>query len=428
VGDLFSYGYAKSADPALRLSVPPTLEALNQVQLANQDVQLHVLFIPVWEATWDNLYKSSGSGKPPLINAVKDANVVIAGVGADVPSFAASLQTILFGTRVSASMYPPLMGIFHNGSYQQEETAYLEDIAAREAPGGVIVTLGYPPAQQVRLPSSRIWWSALSWSAVSGPQARLTNRLVSVLNSANAAATKAAGTQYQDMHVLYADPSAMPSEASARGAQATALKETLIGNTLLPYVAQAVNDELTSRGMRASPDTSPITATSRWELSVQFPTGTKAPLPPSNSGPGKRPAGAAGAAPTGQRITNTQTSPGNNRHRPVVIILPMIPAPPAPIPKPIAPLVLPKAVGSGGTSPSAGNTGAANTSSGGSPPSSGNTSQGSTTAPSGGSPSAGGGTTSTTGGSSPSAGATSPSGGGTSSFGGGTSSGGGSGS
>jgi hypothetical protein len=441
VGDLFSYGYAKSADPALRLSVPPTLEALNQVQLANQDVQLHVLFIPVWEATWDNLYKSSGSGKPPLINAVKDANVVIAGVGADVPSFAASLQTILFGARVPANRYPPLMGIFDNGSYQQEETAYLEDIAAREAPGGVIVTLGYPSAQQVRLPSGRIWWSALSWSAISGPQARLTDRLVSVLNSDNAAATKAAGTQYHDMHLLYADPSAMPSEASARGAQATALKETLIGNTLLPYVAQAVNDELTSRGVRGSANVPPITPTSRWELSVQFPTGTKAPLPPSNSPAGKRPAAATGAAPTGQRITNTQASPGSSHHKPVMIILPMIPAPPAPIPKPIAPLVLPKAVGSGGTSAGAGNTSAANTSSGGSPTGSGNTSQGSTTSPtgggtsqgsttppSGGSPSAGGGTTSTTGGSTPSTGATSPSGGGTSSFGGGTSSGGGSGS
>jgi hypothetical protein len=330
------------------------------------------------------------------------------------------------------------MGIFDNGSYQQEETAYLEDIAAREAPGGVIVTLGYPRAQQVRLPSGRIWWSALSWSAISGQQAPLTNRLVSVLNSDNAAATRAAGTRYQDMHLLYADPSAMPSEASARGAQATALKETLVGNTLLPYVVQAVNDELTSRGVRGSANVPPITPASRWELSVQFPTGTKAPLPPSNSAPGKRPAAVTGAAPTGQRITNTQASPGSSHHKPVMIILPMIPAPPAPIPKPIAPLVLPKAVGSGGTG--AGNTSAANTSSGGSPPGSGNTSQGSTTsptggntsqgsttAPSGGSPSAGGGTTSTTGGST-STGATSPSGGGTSSFGGGTSSGGGSGS
>jgi hypothetical protein len=64
VGDFFSYGYAKSADPTLRLSVPPTLAALNQIQLANQGVQIRVLFIPVWESTWDDLYKSSGRPLP----------------------------------------------------------------------------------------------------------------------------------------------------------------------------------------------------------------------------------------------------------------------------------------------------------------------------------------------------------------------------
>jgi hypothetical protein len=433
VGDLFSYGYARSADPALRLSVPPTLAALNQVQLANQDVQLHVLFIPVWDATWNNLYKSSGSGKPPLINAVKDANVVIAGVGADVPSFAASLQAILFGTRVSAKMYPPMMGIFDNGSYQQEETAFLEDIAARQATGGVLVTLGYPLVQQVRLPSGRIWWSALSWSAIGGQQARLTNRLVSVLNTDNAAAARAAGTQYQAMHLLYADLSAMPSEAGARGAQATAGKETLIGNTLLPYVAQAVNDELTSKGVRGSASFSPITPTSRWDLSVQMPTGTQVPLPHSSSGSGRRPAAANRAAPSGQHLTNTQASPGNGSHKPVTIVVPMIPAPPAPLPKPIAPLALPTAVGSGGTPTGAGNTSAANTSSGASPPGSGTTSPsaGATTSPGGSSsPSSttapGGGTSPSGGTTTPSAGPTSPSAGGTSSFGGGTSSGGGS--
>lgn len=60
IGDFFSYGYANSADPALRLSVPPTLAALNQVQLADQSLQLHVLFIPVSEATWGKLYGDRG--------------------------------------------------------------------------------------------------------------------------------------------------------------------------------------------------------------------------------------------------------------------------------------------------------------------------------------------------------------------------------
>jgi hypothetical protein len=419
VGDFFSYGYAKSADPTLRLSVPPTLAALNQIQLANQGVQIRVLFIPVWESTWDDLYKSSGRGKAPLINAVKNANIVIAGVAADVPSFATSLQTALFGSRVSASKYSPLMGIFDNGSYQQEETAFLEDVAAREASGGVLVTLGYPLVQRVHLPSGPIWWSPLSWSAISAHQAGLTNRLVTVLDADNATATKAAGTQYQDMHLLYADPSAMPSGASARGSQATALKETFVANTLLPYVAQAVNDELTSRGVRGSADVSPVTPTSRWDLSVQLPTATKAP--PSRSGTGKRP-------------TNTQASPGNSHPGPVMIHVPAIPAPPAPIPKPIAPLVVPKPVGTsaGGSSTSPDT---ASSSAGGTPPGNGTTSQGTTSQPGStssgtttsqpGTTSPGPGTTSPSGGSTTSTGSTSPSAGATS---GGTSSGGGSGS
>jgi hypothetical protein len=419
VGDFFSYGYAKSADPTLRLSVPPTLAALNQIQLANQDVQIRVLFIPVWESTWDDLYKSSGRGKAPLINAVKDANIVIAGVAADVPSFATSLQTTLFGSRVSASMYSPLMGIFDNGSYQQEETAFLEDVAAREASGGVLVTLGYPLVQRVHLPSGPIWWSALSWSAMSAHQAGLTNRLVTVLDADNATATKAAGTQYQDMHFLYADPSGMPSGASVRGSQETALKETLDANTLLPYVAQAVNDELTSKGVRGSADVSPVTPASRWDLSVQLPTATTAP--PSHSPAGKRP-------------TNTQASPGNSHPGPVTIHVPAIPAPPAPIPKPIAPLVVPKPVGTsaGGSSTSPDT---ASSSAGGTPPGNGTTSQGTTSQPGStssgtttsqpGSTSPGPGTTSPSGGSTTSTGSTSPSAGATS---GGTSSGGGSGS
>jgi hypothetical protein len=422
VGDFFSYGYAKSADPTLRLSVPPTLAALNQLQLANPDVQIRVLFIPVWESTWDDLYKSSGRGKPPLINAVKDANIVIAGVAADLPSFAASLQTALFGTRVPASMYSPLTGIFDNGSYQQEETAFLADVAAREAPGGVVVTLGYPLVQRVHLPSGAAWWSALSWGTISGHQAGLTNRLVTVLDADNATATRAAGTQYQDMHLLYADPSAMPSGASARGSQATALKKTLVANTLLPYVAQAVNDELTSKGVRGSADVSPVTPTSSWNLSVQMPTGAKAPVPPSHSGTGKRP-------------TNTQASPANGHPGPVTIHVPGIPAPPAPIPKPIAPLALPRPVGtSTGGAPTSPDT--ASSSAGGTPPGNGTTSPGTspsqpgTTSPGTstsqpGTTSPGPGTTSPSGGTTTSPGSTSPSSGATS---GGTSSGGGSGS
>lgn len=417
IGDFFSYGYANSADPALRLSVPPTLSALNQVQLADQGLQLHVLFIPVAEATWGKLYRSSGSGKALLINAVKGANVVIAGVGADVPEFATSLRAILFGSHVSAKMYPPMLGVFRNGSYQREETAFLEDLAAREASGGALVTLGVPQVQQAR----QTWWSPLSWSRISRQQAHRTNHLVSVLDTANARATKAAGTQYQDQHLLYADTSATPSGASARGARATALKETLLGNSLLPYVTQAVDDELSSMGMPGPRDVSPITPSSRWVLNVQLPSGIPAPLTPSRSGPGHRQPPMIQVAPTGQRLTNTQASPGNSR--PVVIRLPVIPAPPAPIPKPIAPLILPAAIGGGGGGAGGTNNSAGSTSTGG-----GNGSPGNGTTSSGNGTTSSGNSTASSGGGGTSSGAGTSSGGGSSSGGGGSSSGGGSGS
>ena len=109
---------------------------LNQVQLADQDLQLHVLFIPVAEATWGTLYKSNGSGQAPLINAVKGANVVIAGVGADVPEFATSLRAILFGSHVSAKMYPPMLGVFRNDSYQRRKLLSWRTSRPARLPGG----------------------------------------------------------------------------------------------------------------------------------------------------------------------------------------------------------------------------------------------------------------------------------------------------
>jgi hypothetical protein len=419
VGDFFSYGYAGSTRRALRTSVPPTLAALNQVQLANPDVHLHVLFIPVAEATWNRLYKGSGKGKtarPPLINAVKGARLVIAGVGADLPSFARTLRTALFGAHVPGRTEQALRGVFRKGSCQQEDTAHLDDIAASEAEGGAVVTLGYPLDQRVRVASHREWWSPLLWGTVSQKHARRTNDIVSVLDTANGAATKAAGTQYQDVHMLYADTAAMPGEASVRGAQATALMETLAGNTLLPYISQAVNDELTVLGVQGAADVSPITPGSRWVLSVQLPT-VAPPARGARSGPGQRP-------------VNYGVGRGNDR-APVRIPVPMIPAPPAPLPKPIAPLIIPKAVGGGGGGAGLAGAGAAagagaGAGAGGGGGSGGGTT-GSGTGGGGGTTSSGPGTSASGGGSGSGSGA-GPSSGGGSSSGGGASSGSGSGS
>src|SRR6266699_4173782 len=128
IGDFYSYGYASSADPDLRSSAPPTLQALNQIQAANQGVQVNVMFLPVADATKAMLYHPLNPGtrlvEPPQITAVKHANVVIVGVGAGNARFARWMRTVLFGaTSASAKAFPQFMTRFDDGSYLGAQTA-----------------------------------------------------------------------------------------------------------------------------------------------------------------------------------------------------------------------------------------------------------------------------------------------------------------
>jgi hypothetical protein len=277
IGDFYSYGYAYSADPALRGSVPPTLQALNQIQAANPGIQVNVLFIPVKDATRNWL--------PPVVNSVRDANIVIVGVGANDARFTDSMRTILFGTAASAKAFPQLMAVFDNGSFLQAQAAFLSEIAARAAPGASIVTLGYPTVLPEQLPSGFTWWSPFRWTSISQQQANMSNQLVSALNTANDQATSIAAAHHSGLHFLYADLSGAlqgkgpfgpqpgrqdATAASTRGSQSD-LRQTLIGSDLLPYVDQAVNDVLSTKGLQGAQDIPSITPKSRWNLTVHEP-------------------------------------------------------------------------------------------------------------------------------------------------------------
>jgi hypothetical protein len=278
IGDFYSYGYAYSTDPALRGSVPPTLQALNQIQAANPGVQVNVLFIPVKDATRNWL--------PPVVNSVRDAKIVIVGVGANDARVTDSMRTVLFGAAASAKAFPQLMAVFENGSFLQAQAAFLGEIAARAAPGASIVTLGYPTVLPEQLSSGFTWWSPFRWTAISQQQANMSNQLVSALNMANDQATSMVAAHHPGLHFLYADLSgalqgkgpfgpqpARPgvTSANARGSQSDNLKQTLIGSDLLPYVDQAVNDVLSTKGLQGSQDIPPITPKSRWHLTVHEP-------------------------------------------------------------------------------------------------------------------------------------------------------------
>jgi hypothetical protein len=288
IGDFYSYGYATSAEPALQKSAPPTLQALNQIQAANRAVNVNVLFIPVSAATSTSLFQpaslGTSSARLTLISAVRRASTVIVGVGGGNATLAESLRSVLFGGAVSAKAFSQLMANFDNGSYLRAQIALLDAIAARAAPGMSIVTLGYPTMLGEQLPSGFTWFSPFTWTAVSQQRANMSDQLVSALNTANEEATSIAGAGHPGLRFLYANLSAalhglgsfsLPqgqrhnsTAASARGSQAATMEQTIIGNDLLPYVSQAVNDEFAARNLPAAQSIPPVTPTSRWRLAV----------------------------------------------------------------------------------------------------------------------------------------------------------------
>ena len=298
IGDFYSYGYAASANPTLRLSAPPTLQALNQIQVANPGVQLNVTFLPVVDATKARLYLGVDPGTrlaaPPQINAVKKANIVIVGVGATNTGFTTWMKTVLFGgTLPSAKVSAGFMASFDNGSYLQSQSTLLSDIAARVSPGASIVTLGYPKVLPEQVPSGLSWWSPFSWTAISQQRADMANQLVSALNTANNEATSVVAVQHASLHFLYADisgalqgkgpfkpqrgkndaasTSIKTSQPNSKQSQPNSKQQTIIGNDLLPYVGQAIDNELVAKGVTGSQNIPQITPTARWKLIVVVP-------------------------------------------------------------------------------------------------------------------------------------------------------------
>jgi hypothetical protein len=266
------------------------------------------------------------------------------------------------------------------------------------------------------------------------------------LDTANDLATSRTAAKQPGLHFLYADLSnvlrgATPGQSggSQPNSLPNSLKQTIIGNDLLPYVDQAVNDELTARGLQGSQDIPPFTPTSQWKLIVQVPLELQAGPQhlKSNSGantpPGTTPRFcmigpvAGGAVPAGSGVCrqagNGVQLTGNNArpvHRRPIQGSPVIPAPPAPLPKPISlhqtPTTGTSPGGSAGTNPAPGTgTSALGT---------GTSSSGTGTSSVTGTTSSGGGTTASSGGGSTSGGGTASGGGSTSgggSGGGGTS-------
>ncbi|MCW2891758.1 MAG: hypothetical protein JWO75_1247 [Actinomycetia bacterium] len=348
IGDLYSYGYATSSAPALRKSVPPTLQALNQVQAANSGVRLKVLFIPVPAATSSALFDSGNNELPALINAVAHSSVVIVGVGGGNTPLAGSMRSVLFGTAAPADAFPQLMTSFDDGYYLYNQEGLLSAIAAHAAPGTSIVTLGYPAIAGKQGTSGFSWWSPYTWGTVSQAQANMSDQLVSALNTADGQATSMVAAAHPDLHFLYADLSGAtlgtgpsgPVTGSQQGQ--TRPTDTAIGSDLLPYVSQAAGNKLVTMNVHAAQGTPLVTSASPWQLSVVLPV--SAPATPQHA--------TAAATPSPQ---NNQDNPSTPVYEPLV--WPGFPAQPS---RPATGGLPPGGAGSGGpataASPAVGST------------------------------------------------------------------------
>jgi hypothetical protein len=161
------------------------------------------------------------------------------------------------------------------------------------SPGASIVTLGYPKVLPEQVPSGLSWWSPFSWTAISQQRADMANQLVSALNTANNEATSVVAVQHASLHFLYADisgalqgkgpfkpqrgkndaasTSIKTSQPNSKQSQPNSKQQTIIGNDLLPYVGQAVDNELVAKGVTGSQNIPQITPTARWKLIVVVP-------------------------------------------------------------------------------------------------------------------------------------------------------------
>ena len=320
IGDFYSYGYATSADKTLQESAPPTLQALNQIQAANRAVQMNVLFIPVSYATSASLFLNQNAGTPALIRAVRRANVVIVGLGGGNDNLAASMRSVLFGAGAAPKSFSRLMESFENGAYLRAQIDLLNAIAAQAAPGTSIITLGYPNMLGEQLPSGFAWWSPFAWATVSQQQANMSDQLVSALDTADQQATSITAAGHSGLHFLYANlSSAMQGQgsfgsqgqnqpstaASAPGSQPSGPTKAIISNDLVPYVNQAVNNELVAKSLPGPRNVAPITSPTPWNLAIQVPSPTRSPSPPQRRGSGPR-----------GHAAQSKTPPPNNQNNP----------------------------------------------------------------------------------------------------------------
>ncbi|MGH3377522.1 MAG: SGNH/GDSL hydrolase family protein, partial [Actinoallomurus sp.] len=293
--DGISYDTYK-VDPAHQSSTAPSLQALNQIQAANPNVELQVSFVPVSGATRPNLYQTTRPGtpfeQPAQINAVKDADVVIVGVGGNDAKFTNWVKTALSSTdSTSTQEFPKYMQQFNDGSYLAGQVKLLNDVADLASPHAAIISLGYPKAMPTTIPNQPTWYSPFSWSTISQNEATESNQLASILSETNQHAASIASVEHSGQQFIFADigdalkghelfskeeglNGLTPSNV-AGSYHPNDLGQRLLGNALQPQVEKAINDQLEKLGVKGPENVPLITqdARSPWSLKITIPLG-----------------------------------------------------------------------------------------------------------------------------------------------------------
>lgn len=291
--DGISY-YSYQIDPAHQSSTAPSLQALNQIQAANPNVDLQVSFVPVSGATRDSLYQPAHPGtpfeQPPQINAVSGADVVIVGIGGNDAKFSGWISTVLGNSEASSTQqFGQFMQPFNDGSYLTGQVNLLNDISNLAAPNATIISLGYPKALPATVPGTPTWWSPFSWSTISQGEADMSNQLATTLNINNQDASFQAAAAHPTQQWIYADVSnalqgheLFTNQEGLNGLTPGNLQgsyhpndlgQRLLSSVLQPYVEQAVNGQLAMRGVQGAENVPPVTPTfsNQWNLRVDIP-------------------------------------------------------------------------------------------------------------------------------------------------------------
>ena len=199
-----------AVDPGHQSPLAPTLQALQQIQSANPNVNIQVNFVAYSGATRDSMFSPQQPGtpfmQPPQIDAVKNANIVIVGVGGDDINFANWIRTVIGNNEAgTASHFTDYMDPLTDGTYQQAQTDFLNYVASQAAPGASIVSLGYPMVLPQTIPNGAWYNDPRSWSTISQLEVDMSNQLNLGLNTANQAASDNAVPQQPGQQFVYAD-------------------------------------------------------------------------------------------------------------------------------------------------------------------------------------------------------------------------------